>query len=344
MKRLVLVFALPLLLVVSACNSGSEEGIIMAAGSYSDLAVVISDARSEPMAGRFAQQVNQTKVFVIREEPLFNTEIMPPDNLDLVRRYKNVIILLRIGDGGPVEKEVRSRVSKESWQRLTGGNAGMVRLNDPWSTYQTVLVVAATDRNTLGSFLRNQADRIRLIFEDSSRDRILRRFRYTGLNTHLMNAYRDQFGFSLEIPREFEQNQFKPDGFPGLELLQTSPSRGITISWRTEREDPAADLSDQDLLLEMRREMGREMHSEEIVPESLVWTRTELGDREAVKLEGAWTSTRFEGGGAFWCYFVADPVGGRILCLDLLAYAPGMEKMAMFRTLDAIAHTLKFNE
>jgi hypothetical protein len=58
-----------------------------------------------------------------------------------------------------------------------------------------------------------------------------------------------------------------------------------------------------------------------------------------VKLEGAWTSNRFAGGGPFWCYFIPDPDRGRLFCLDLLVYAPGMDKMDFFRRMEAIAGT-----
>ncbi len=60
---------------------------------------------------------------------------------------------------------------------------------------------------------------------------------------------------------------------------------------------------------------------------------------DCVKLEGAWTSNEFSGGGAFWCYFIPDSERGRMICLDLLVYAPGMDKMNFFRRLDAVAST-----
>ena len=300
----------------------------------------MSDPRNEPLARRFLEQASVSTTFVIKEEPLFRPDIYTGGQLQLAHRYKNAILILRIGDGGPLEKTVKGMVSKETWQHLANGPGGMVQLNDPWATYQTVLVVAGRDRNSLGSFLRSQAPTIRQIFEESSRERILRGFRYSGLDTRLMNAYREQFGFSFEIPKEFKQNQLKPDGFSGLELLRTGPSRGITVSWKTSV-DPAAALEDTAFLLEMRQEMGERMHNEDIAPQGLRWSATTLGDRPAVKLEGAWTSHRFQGGGPFWSYFVADEKRERVLCVDLLAYAPHMDKMPMFRRMAAIASTFK---
>ena len=126
------------------------------------------------------------------------------------------------------------------------------------------------------------------------------------------------------------------DGFPGIEMMRNGPSRGITFSWR-EVADPTAALGDRDLLLAMRQDLGTAMHDEELVPQTLVWRDAEIGGVACVKLEGAWNSNRFAGGGPFWCYFIPDPERDRLLCLDLLVFAPGMEKMDFFRRLDAIA-------
>ena len=66
------------------------------------------------------------------------------------------------------------------------------------------------------------------------------------------------------------------------------------------------------------------------------------GDHDCVKLEGAWTSTVFAGGGPFWSFFLADPAGQRVICLDLLVFAPGEDKMNIFRRLEATAATFSF--
>jgi len=323
---------------LSGCDFDKEKGILMAAGSYSDLAVVVSAPSVEPLARQFVAGLNVNKTFVIKEESLFKPDIFEAGKLDFAKGYKNAILLLRIGDGGAVEKTVHKKVTDETWKKLTSGAGGMVLLNDPWATYQTVLVVASVDRNSLSSLLTNKTEKIREIFEDSNRKRLLRRNRYNGLDTELMNAYRERFGFSLEIPADFTQNQLEPNGFPGLELLQSAPSRGISISW-LKTEDVEWMMGQREALLVMRKDMGEKLHSEDIIPNTFKWQEMKMGGKKVLKLEGAWTSRVFAGGGAFWCYFIPDPQRDRVICLDLLVYAPGMEKMAMFRALDAIAST-----
>jgi hypothetical protein len=120
--------------------------------------------------------------------------------------------------------------------------------------------------------------------------------------------------------------------------MRNGPSRGISLAWK-KTDDPEAMLADQDALAEIRHLMADKLHGEEAIPSSFVWSPAEVQGVACVKLEGAWTSNRFSGGGAFWCYFIPDAARGRMFCLDLLVYAPGMDKMNFFRRLDAVAST-----
>ena len=338
MRRITVLLVLTGALAAAGCGMDEDKGIFMAAGDYGDLAVVLGDPQLRPLADRFLAEFNPNHVFVIKEEPAFKVDVFAPDKWNLCKGYKNVLMLVPIGAGGGGEKAARGIVSGDAWSRLAAGGGGIVQVKDPWSTYQQVVVVASRDRNSLGSVLMRNTEKIHGIFAESARERILRRNRYNGLDDRLMTAYWERYHLFLEIPADWHQNQLEPDGFPGFELMQNSPSRGLTVSWEAAA-DPEAWLADRDVLAAMRRRMGEEMHDEEIVPESFVWSEAEVGGVTAVKLEGSWTSNRFAGGGPFWCYFVPDPARGRIFCVDLLVYAPGMDKMEFFRRLDAVAST-----
>ena len=341
MRSPALVLSLLLTLAVTGCGLDREQGILMAAGSYGDIAVVAGGDRMVPLANRFLETFNTRTTFVIKEEPLFKPDVFGPDRLGLAKGYKNVMLLVVLDGGGPVESAARKAVSRDAWDRMCESGGGIVQVNDPWSTYQFLVVVASRDRNSLGSILRNNADKLRDMFEQKNRQRIVRRYRYDGLDDRLMTALWDRYGFFLEIPAVFRQNQLEPDGFPGVELLQGGQSHGGTISW-LETDDPLSVLADREALANMRADMGERMHSEEIVPETFVWREAVIDRVPGVKLEGAWNSTRFAGGGPFWCYFLPDTRRGRLYCVDLLVYAPGLDKAEYFRRLDALAHTFSF--
>ncbi len=339
LKRAWLVLVPVLMLLLAAgCGMDQEQGILMAAGSYGDLAVVYSSAELEPLARKFADEVNERMVFVIQEETRFKIDVLPPEKSDLAKGYKNSVFILDVRDKGPVVKAARKVLSKDAWDKLAASPAGLVQRKDPWSNYQLLVVAAGTDRNSLGSLLHRSAARIRHSIEDDNRKRILRRNRYDGLATELMNAIWTQYGFTLEIPAAYHLNQQSHDGVQGIELMRTGPSRGITIAWK-DVPDPEAWLADREQLLAFRAQIGKVFHHEELVPESFHWDEQGLPGSGGVKLTGAWSGSSFAGGGPFWAYFLAVPEQGRIYCLDTLAYAPGMDKMLFFRRLEAIAST-----
>lgn len=327
--------------VFTGCGIDSEKGILMAAGSYGDLAVVMSDKALRPLADRYMTGMNTEKIFVIKPETLFKPDYFGPSQWELAKGYKNSLFLVRIGDGGKVEKAARKLMSAKAWDRLKAGGGGVVRVADPWSTYQQVVVVASRDRNSLGSILKKNTEVIRDLFENSNRDRILRRNRYDGLNTAMMDAYWDRYGIFMEIPAEYSQNQLEPKGYQGLELMRSAPSRGISLSW-SKVDDPAALLDDRKSLIALRVDLGEKLHNEEIMPSSFRWSPAEIGGVACLKLEGAWTSNNFTGGGPFWCYFIPDSHRQRMVVLDLLVFAPGLDKMGYFRRMDAVAGTFSF--
>ena len=323
------------------CGVDREQGILMAAGSYGDVAVVLSDPALRPAVDRFLTQFNDEFTFVINTEPRFAIDVFGPEKLGIAKGYKNIVMILRIGDGGSVQKQIQRMLKPETYERMADSGGGLAQLDDPFATYQFALVVASRDRNSLISILRGNAERLRTIIEQKNRWRLQRRFRQDGLAGDLTSDYWQRFGIFIEIPREFRENQREPDGFPGLELMRNDPSRGISISW-TASDDPVAALRDREFLLAVRTRMGEVLHNNELAPQTLAWTAGQLGRNDCVKLEGAWTSTVFAGGGPFWSFFLADPAGKRVICLDLLVFAPGEDKMNIFRQLEATAATFSF--
>jgi hypothetical protein len=325
------------MVALTGCVS-RNEAILMAPGSYGDVAVVVSNDEMKGALGGFLGELNDEFTFVIAHEKRFNVDVFGPDQWHLCKAYKNVIFALETPRGGKVVDAVEDLVSRQDFARLTSGEQPILYLDEPYAEYQFVAIVAGTDRNTVVSNLRRGAPQMRDMIEKKSVDRILRRYRHDGLRTDLMTQLWNQYRFVLEIPRDYALNQERPGGYPAVELMQTGPSRGLTIAWR-ETPDPASLLADREALIDLRTEMGRRMHTEEVVPETIVWREDTLAGRPVARMEGAWTSNDFAGGGAFWCWFVADPGGGRVFCLDALGYAPGLDKMDMFRRMRAVLQT-----
>jgi hypothetical protein len=125
----------------------------MAAGSYGDIAVVLSDEDLRPAVQPFLDRLNRPVTFVIREEHPFAIDIFPPDKWKLSQGYKNILFVLRWGDGGAVGKKLTTLMSDQTQQRLKSGQSGFVQIEDPFARYQFALIVAGHDRNSVASIL-----------------------------------------------------------------------------------------------------------------------------------------------------------------------------------------------
>lgn len=342
MRQLGIALVAVLVLGVHGCGYDDEKPLFMAPGSYGDIAVVVSDPALAGSLGEFEAALNQEFTFVLAREDLFNLDIYTPDQLKLSRGYKNIIFFWRVGDGGPVEKELRNLLTEEAQRLARSGSGQQIILDEPYASYQLGIVLAATDRNSLLSYARREAAALRDYLERKSSERIMRRYRYEGLDSDLMASVWIKHRFFMEIPAAYKLNQERPDGYPAVEFMRTGPSRGITVAW-SQSVDPALVADYKPLLVELRREMGVKMHQEDIVDDSLVWSEDTVGDLPAWRLEGVWNARNFDGGGPFWSWFIADPENQRVICIDALCYAPGMEKMDYFRRLRSIVQTFSLD-
>ena len=126
--RLLTGFLLIVCLWLTGCGFDSEKGILMAAGSYGDLAVVLSDESLRPLAGRFLSEMNLEKTFVIKPETLFKPDFYGPGKWELSKGYKNALFLVRIGDGGDAEKAAEHEQAMEA----TVGLPAVFFLWFPW--------------------------------------------------------------------------------------------------------------------------------------------------------------------------------------------------------------------
>ncbi len=317
-----------------------EPAILMAVGSYGDVAVVLSSAGLRPMAEAAVARLNDPQTFVIREEPRFGIDWFVGDKWKYARDYKNLLLVVDWRDGGELAEAVTKLLPGGDLARLRAADGGVVQLVDPFLGYQFAVLVAAGDRPSLARLLDAHAVRIRELVERQNLERIRRQFRREGLRDALTTRYWRRHRFLIDIPVAYRENQTQPGGLPAIEWVRNGPTRGISLMWAA-TSDPAAALRDHARLLAMRREMADRLHREDLVEEDLNWESVRLGAHDAVRLRGSWISREIAGGGAYWSYFIADPKGQRLFCLDLLAYQPSVDepKMPLYREMLAIAET-----
>ncbi len=84
---------LPAVALATGCGLDKEKGILMAAGSYGDLAVVVNDEDMNPMARQFLARFNTETTFVIKPETNFQGRCLwALTGGTLAKGYKNALV------------------------------------------------------------------------------------------------------------------------------------------------------------------------------------------------------------------------------------------------------------
>ncbi len=326
------------ILTIAGCGTESREAIVSSVGSFGEIAVVLSGDNLRAGVDEVLDTINPDVPFVLKTEKTYVFHHLAARRHKIAHNYRNILYVLRWGDGGPLQKEVDSLVSDETLDRFITGRGGVVYLENPYFQNQLLIIVVSPDRNSLMSVLRERREHICDLIDTHNIKRMARDSRIRGIHADVVQDYWRNFGFHLEIPGDYRENQVRPDDFPGVEWIRNDPTRGLSIAW-IETEDPEAMMQDRDALAGFRRHLGDILHTEDIHESTFVWSEEKVAGVPAVKLAGAWSSRKIAAGGAFWCYFVPDKEHGRVYALDLLVYAPNAPKMNHFRRMRAILST-----
>lgn len=331
------------LTVLSGCGQSTHDSIVSAVGSYGDVALLASDQELADALNGFRDRFSPDRTFVIQVEETYRFQTFAGKRWQDGRNYRNLVLCARGDRNGRVEKAARGLVGDENYAHLAR-SGGVVTVRDPWFRNQIAFVAVAPDANRLVSLLGERATAMGDTLAADINRRIVVDNRSRGLMPDPRRRQWARFGFSIELPKTFKENQSEPDGFPGIEWLRTDgATRGVTVSWEPVA-DTASALADHAALLAQRRALGAHMHHESIDSAGLVWGEESIHGEPVPYLDGNWTSNEVGVGGPFRCYFFADAAKGRIYCVDLLIYAPNREKMDFARRLRAVLETFSLEE
>ena len=111
----------------SGCSGGStRHAIVSSVGPYGDVAVVISDDALRAGTRDVLDMINPDVSFVLKSEKYLRFDFFPEHRWQDARNYRNIIYVVRWGDGGGLQREVESLLSDQTQQQMTRGAGGLV--------------------------------------------------------------------------------------------------------------------------------------------------------------------------------------------------------------------------
>jgi hypothetical protein len=204
---------------------------------------------------------------------------------------------------------------------------------------QYVVFLAGNDRNQMQSAIRRQAQRLRHEIERKNRARVRDYLMSAGRDGEVERRIAAESPLRLRVPASYKLTPCRSEGDEGvIEIAATRPTRAVSVFYRVV-DDPDI-LADRDRLIEIRRSWGERFLGENLQDEmGFEWRKDLLGDESLDVLAGFWKVADETKGGPFRTFFIHDPSIGRLYGINLLTYAPGMDKHRFMREAHAIAET-----
>ncbi len=323
--------ALTMLAVGGLALFSCSGPVVTAVGDSSDLVIVVDDGASE--LSELVEGVMGETVTWLVKEPCFRTTVTTPEQLGDLRNMRHVL-LVGSWDGGSVS-DLATRV----FPRLDRHEPVTLRIaEDIWAKGQVVGVVMGRDAEEVGDYFRRAPDDVRQELVSAAVNRLAASLRKASEEAGAAGALANRFGWSICPPTGYDF--FTTDAADGFVFFRrTRPDRTVTVYW----EDGEPGYVSEQYVIAKREELSeRYFDGDEIeYRRPLVTERVDFLGRPAVRVSGWWGNRELVGGGPFRTYCFFDESSGRVYFIDLGLFAPGLDKTALMRNLDAIAHTFR---
>ncbi len=310
----------------------SCSGPMVSAVGESDDVVIVRGTGAGEAVGALDDALSMESSWLVGE-PDFKTTITAVDRFDDVANRRH-IVLLGTWDDPQMSRLVRSRVGE-----ISPGDPPRPRLvEDIWARGQVVLAVMADTPDELTRYVSENAFDLKDALDEAARDRLAASLRALVDDTDVVKDMNARFGWSLCPPSGYDL--FTGDEGEGLVFFRrVQPDRTIFVYWQ---DGTAADVTEE-FVVTKRNEMGS-LHFD---GDEIEWQRdftverVEFAGVSALCVSGWWGNRALVGGGPFRTYCFFEPSQGRVYLVDAALFAPGLDKVALIRNLDAAMHTFQ---
>jgi hypothetical protein len=318
------------LCAVGACSC---SGPTVSAFGESDDLVVVSEQGATHGADALLRGVLETEdTWLVGEAP-FKTTVVTPEELGSLTNRRHILLVGTWSDEG-IADIVRRRVGG-----LEPGDPPALRIvEDIWAKGQVVGVIMADDDDGLAGFVKENGDTILLELESAVARRLMRTLKARAAEGGTKEGLEERFGWSLSPPSGYDFITTHSDvGF--VFFRRTRPDRTIFVYWQP---GGPADVTEEFATAKRAALAARYYDGDEIEwRREFVVETDEFGGRAAIRLSGWWGNRELVGGGPFRTYCFCEESQGRVYLVDASLFAPGLDKTALMRNLDAALQTFE---
>jgi len=308
--------------------------VVTAVGDSNEL-VIVHDQGSPRLAELVAGAMEAPCSWLLGE-PAFRTTVTTFERSGDLKNLRHVLLVGTLDDGavGNMARKLFPDLREDAPPTFSV-------TDDVWAKHQVVGAVVGADAEAVAAFLREHGDRVRADMDAAALAGLATSLRETAVRAGMAQAMFERFGWSVSPPTGYDF--FTTDSGDGFVFFRrTGPDRTVFVYWT----DGDAGFVSEQFALAKRDELGARYLDGDLIE----WKRPVEADRidflgrSAVRVSGWWGNRTLVGGGPFRCYCFHDPSSERVYLVDVSLFAPGFDKTALMRNLDAIAHTFATGE
>lgn len=337
---------------------GSTDYRPEAAGPPGEVTVVVDSTLWNGAVGEaFRQTLGAPIPTLPQAQSTFDLQQMDltPQNLDRVKRHKNVVVAAALGTSSQEAEYLRQQFSKDALQAVRDG--GVVPKPNLWRRQQQVYYLAASTPSGLAETIRQQGpalvDSLNLATRRRAYDRMFEKGRQTALEDTLMQHH----GFAVNVQHDYvlaNDTTFTGGGFVLMVRKLPDTWRRLFV-WYKENAQPSTIT--RDWVLAKRDSLagiylqGRQRGAAVIDRRrSLQMESIDFLGRYAFETRGLWYMAHEDstgkrqplgGGGPFVNYTFYDREQERIYMMDGTVFAPDYDKREFLRQMEVIAYTFR---
>ncbi len=329
-----------------------------AAGSFGEVVVVMDSTQFQSQTAEAIRTTYGEWVQTLPgKPPLFDLNFQDftnNDQLEQLKRFKNLIIAAPIGDSTNVSNFIQALLSDEVEQRVKNGEAFAFPLQDRWYRNQWTMILTAPNDSALAQQIRNSRQTLTDNLLDKELARWAEEVYEQGEQVGLADSLWTNHGWKIRIQHDWIKNidtAYTNNGDQNhfLTMRRVLPQNDRWF-WAWWKEDvPNINFLDDDWINAkrdslMEKWMRGTRDSSYITTEYRrdVSTKTfQLNDNFAYETLGTWRMTKDAMGGPFANLTIFDEESNRLFILEFGQFAPKYDKRRFVRQFQAMLRTFQ---
>jgi hypothetical protein len=294
-----------------------------------DVIIVISEEENrESVKEHLARNLEAEEPYSLERRRQFNLEWISPENFHRFRFRKNLLLMGILEQDSLIQELLTDKAKEEVISR----QAQVFEKRDAWATDQSLLIITATNQDSLISIVKTYAEVIHRFYVEEVRRRTEQRIYGDGYEEELAGRLKESYGWSIQLPRGYQVAREDSSG-QFVQFIRHFPDRIITVYW--EKRDIPFQIRE---CLGLRDSLARKYFDGDIVMRDRVrGDSLDFEGRKTLRLTGYWENEEKVIGGPFITFCFIQ--GGLFYFLDLHIFAPGEKKWLYLLQLEQIAKT-----